>query len=392
MIRSLYPQLRRLRPVLLRVLPGALLAALLAAAPASAHLMNMTKAQGEVAGNGDFSLTLSLDLLRASGSAQAYYAMSRLDDPLKDPSVAARWQQLAASVQLRQGNTQLPLRTVAVIPPKDTSLAEFESPVTWPMTEITLAGHVSPGEPITVSFRSSFAFEEPIALSLRSAADGRKQTRLLVANQTSPPFNFTTIAAPRTADAQAGAGDNGFDFIHNIGVGMEHILPGGLDHLLFLLCLFLLAKGWRWLLLYASVFTLAHSITLILAAYRLVEVPAGIVEALIALSILWLAIAVIAGKHAHASLGLIGGFGLLHGLGFANALRSLPLDDHQFLLTLVSFNIGVEVGQVIFLAALWLCLAWCRPRSWYTVRVQRPLAVAVALVSSFWLVQRLASL
>ncbi len=359
---------------------------LLAAAPASAHLLNMTRATGEVAADGRFTLELSLDLLRATGSAQAYYDLSQRESPLADADTRAFWEQLAQNIELRQGNTRVALDAVAVAPPVEASLAEFESPVSWPMTAITLRGTVDPATPLTLSFRSGFAFEEPIALSLQAPDTGRKQSRLLVANQSSPPFASglgPVTAAPPAED---------FDVWQHLGVGIAHILPGGADHLLFLLCLFLLARGWRQLLLYASMFTVAHSITLIIAAYRLVEFPAGPVEAAIALSILWLAIAVLRGNHAHAGLGLISGFGLLHGLGFASALRALPLDDHQFLLTLVTFNVGVEIGQVIFLAGLWLCLAWSRSHPWYTLRVQRPIAVAVALVSSFWLIQRLASL
>ncbi|MFV8816327.1 HupE/UreJ family protein [Haliea sp. E17] len=371
-----------MRAILTWLLGGLLCVAL----PASAHLLNMTKANGTIDDGGEFTLELSLDLLRASGSAQAYYELSLLQQPLAEKSLRAQWQTLGDAVEVRQGSKLINLETTAVEPPRGLALADFESPVMWPMTAITLRGRVDPAQPMSVSFRSRFAFEEPIALSLVASGGERKQSRLLVANQSSPPF--LPLVNPAVTPGEAPS----FDVLHNLGVGIVHILPGGVDHLLFLVCLFLLARSWKQLLLFVSAFTLAHSLTLALAAYRLVEVPAGIVESLIAASILWLAVCVLLGRHAHASLGLITGFGLLHGLGFASALRSLPLEDNQFLWTLLTFNAGVEIGQVIFLAGLWLCLAWCRGRQWYPARVQRPVAVAVALVSSVWLVQRLASL
>lgn len=180
--------------------------------------------------------------------------------------------------------------------------------------------------------------------------------------------------------------------------GVEHILLG-FDHLLFVLALILIVPSPRVLLATVTAFTLAHSITLALAALGVVHVPGPPVEAAIALSILLLASEILRARRGEASLTarrpwlVAFGFGLLHGFGFAGALADLGLPAGDVPLALFAFNCGVELGQLAFVAAALGALALAR-------RLALPLAVearalraatyAIGTLAAFWLFERLA--
>jgi hypothetical protein len=180
-------------------------------------------------------------------------------------------------------------------------------------------------------------------------------------------------------------------FAHIVGLGFTHILPLGVDHVLFVCGLFLLAGGTRALLLQISAFTVAHSVTLAIAALGIVRVPAAIVEPLIALSIAYVAIEnLMSSSLSRWRLAIVFGFGLLHGLGFAGALRDLGVSRPDLPATLVGFNVGVELGQiaVVILAATLVRLLPVpanQRRQWITV----PASAAIAAMGIFWAIQRL---
>jgi hydrogenase/urease accessory protein HupE len=156
------------------------------------------------------------------------------------------------------------------------------------------------------------------------------------------------IRAPRSAK------DVALDYL---ALGVEHIW-GGLDHLLFVFGLLMLISGGRRLLVTITAFTLGHSITLALAALNVIEYPVDVIEALIAVSVLILAVTLTSKNQEHLlwrSPGwLATGFGLLHGLGFAGALLEIGLPSNNLLLALLSFNVGIETGQILFIGALFL--------------------------------------
>jgi hydrogenase/urease accessory protein HupE len=180
-------------------------------------------------------------------------------------------------------------------------------------------------------------------------------------------------------------------FLRSVAIGYAHIVPNGLDHILFVLGLFLLATRTRTVLAQVTAFTAAHSITLGLSLYGLVRLPSTIVEPLIALSIVYVAFEnIFTSTLTPWRLALVFAFGLLHGLGFAEALMALELPRAEFLSTLVAFNLGVEAGQlsVILVAALAL-VAMRVPSADYRRRVVRPASIAIAMVGAFWMVERL---
>lgn len=196
---------------------------------------------------------------------------------------------------------------------------------------------------------------------------------------TAPP------APPAPAPAPVTAGTFG-QFLQ---LGFLHILPQGLDHILFVLGLFLLAPKLKPLLTQITAFTLAHSLTLGLSMAGLVMLPSRIVEPLIALSIAVVASENVFTRQVHPWRWLVVfGFGLVHGLGFASALHELHLQPDTILIPLVGFNLGVEGGQlaVVALAALLTCWAWQRP--WYNRYLTIPASALIALVGLFWAVQR----
>ena len=183
---------------------------------------------------------------------------------------------------------------------------------------------------------------------------------------------------------------NALDYVYQ---GFVHIIPRGLDHILFVLALLLFAKSRAVLLWQVSAFTLAHTITLALGIYGIVEVSSAIVEPLIALSIVYVALENIhrakSNTLSHTRMPVIFAFGLLHGLGFASVLADVGLPQSQYALSLISFNIGVELGQLTVIALAFICLLPFRNKNWYQTRLVKNLNGAIAIMATYWLFERL---
>lgn len=179
-------------------------------------------------------------------------------------------------------------------------------------------------------------------------------------------------------------------FLRYIVSGFEHIIPKGLDHILFVLGLFFFSLQMRPLLLQVTAFTLAHTVTLALAASGYVSIPANIVEPLIALSIAFVAIENIrGGSIGWTRIAVVFAFGLLHGLGFASVLGDVGLQAGRFAVGLIGFNIGVELGQLAVILAAFLLLAFpFGRRNWYRSAIAVPVSVAIALVGIWWTFER----
>ncbi len=178
--------------------------------------------------------------------------------------------------------------------------------------------------------------------------------------------------------------------LHYIVVGIEHIVPKGLDHILFVLGLFFFALAARPLLIQVTVFTFAHTVTLALATLGYVSVPASIVEPLIALSIAYVALENLrGGEMTRARIAVVFAFGLLHGLGFAYVLGDVGLESSQFIASLVAFNIGVEIGQLSVLAVAFVCLGLpFGKQPWYRKFITVPGSLAIAVVGLYWTAER----
>lgn len=179
-----------------------------------------------------------------------------------------------------------------------------------------------------------------------------------------------------------------------LGLGVEHIL-GGFDHLLFVLGLLLIVRSTRILIKTITAFTIAHSVTLTMAALGFVHVPQTPVEAVIALSILFLATELV--KQQRGEVGLTSrapwlvalSFGLLHGFGFAGALSEIGLPQTEIPLALLFFNVGVEIGQLMFVAAVLVVQLFIRKikLKWPAWAEQLP-AYGIGSLAAFWFIQR----
>ena len=174
-------------------------------------------------------------------------------------------------------------------------------------------------------------------------------------------------------------------------LGFTHIIPFGADHILFVLGLFLLSPKIKPLLVQISAFTIAHSITLSLAVFNIIKIPEYIIEPVIALSIVFIAAENIYSRILNSfRVAVIFIFGLIHGLGFAGVLKELGLPKDQFVNALISFNVGVELGQIsVVMIAFALVGVWFRAKSWYRNRILIPGSVVIALIACYWAVERL---
>jgi hydrogenase/urease accessory protein HupE len=174
-----------------------------------------------------------------------------------------------------------------------------------------------------------------------------------------------------------------------VGLGFIHILPEGVDHILFVLGLFLLVPKWKPLLQQTIVFTLAHSLSLAAASLGWVSFPATPVEVMIAASIAWVGLENLWKKELGKwRLGLVGIFGLIHGLGFAGVLAELlPADQPEKIpAALLGFNIGVELGQIAVLAIAFACFGWLDEKRFLPVK--RAGSILVALAGLILIIER----
>ncbi len=184
---------------------------------------------------------------------------------------------------------------------------------------------------------------------------------------------------------------SGSTFFDYMLIGYEHIIPKGLDHILFVIGLFLLAPRFKPIAWQVSMFTIAHTVTLALGISGIITLPASIVEPLIALSITVICVENLMGnRFAKSRLVIVFAFGLLHGLGFAGVLSDIGLASGRFASSLIAFNVGVELGQlsVVFLCFL-LVGWWFGKKPWYKKVVTVPASLLIGAIGFFWFLQRL---
>lgn len=174
-----------------------------------------------------------------------------------------------------------------------------------------------------------------------------------------------------------------------IVLGFEHIVPRGLDHVLFVLGLFFLSVRARDLVVQLTMFTIAHSITLALATLGSVDLPAQVVEPVIAASIAFVALENLWTTRLHRWRPVIVfAFGLVHGLGFAGVLREAQMPAAAVPAALISFNIGVELGQLTVVALALALVGWWRSKPWYRATISLPSSAAIACLALYWAAER----
>lgn len=223
--------------------------------------------------------------------------------------------------------------------------------------------------------------------------DAVARTAVLFPGETSFLLDLTGLNASVPAGPVTGAvgvsGGRWATFGDFFQQGFLHVLPLGLDHILFVLGLFLLARAWRPLLWQVTTFTLAHTITLALATFGWVQVSPRIVEPVIAFSLVFVAMEnILRPRYSAWRLIVVFVFGLVHGLGFAGALRELELPLKSLLVGLLGFNVGVEAGQLAVVGIAALATAWLRDPTLYRRAIVIPGSAAIAVMGLWWTVTR----
>ena len=362
----------------------ALLLVVAAAGAARAHDLERTTVHLDVAADGAFTLRLAHDpswLLLRMASFAGTPDVSATDPAARD----ARLRALAPSVIDRVvlfvefpddtgdivRHEVRPAAAIYTPPPGQAPPGEFA------LAAYTLTGRLPSGARSLRWYYGMVADPYPFTITL---PDGSTRTEWVQGDawSTALPLGGTLTARPWPARLR-----------EYLWLGYTHILPKGVDHLLFVAGLFLLAARLRPVLVQVTTFTLAHSVTLGLALYGVVSLPARVVEPLIALSIVYVAVENLRTHTLSAGrVALVFLFGLLHGLGFAGVLTGLALPRSDIALGLAGFNLGVEGGQLTAIAALAIGLGPWRDRGWYRARVVVPASCAIALVGAYWTVTR----
>ncbi len=245
------------------------------------------------------------------------------------------------------------------------------------IVELRAAGAI-PDNARTVSWRYDLTLAT-YALMLATSDNAEPQAHWLQGDLASRPFPIAAKPGGHLAIVA-----------QYLQLGFLHIVPQGLDHILFVLGIFLLTPRLKPILVQVTAFTVAHSVTLGLTMYGIISLPSRVVEPLIALSVAYVAIENIAtSKLTPWRPAVVFGFGLLHGMGFAGVLTELRLPHDEIIPALISFNVGIELAQLTVIAAAFLAVAvWFRDEWWYRTRFVIPASSAIAAIGLFWTVQR----
>jgi hypothetical protein len=354
--------------------------------PAAAHEIRPAIATVQLTADGQLQVDLSVNMEAVlagvspvhrdtddSPAAQTYNQLRALPPPALAARIRDFEARYLAGIRLEFDRQPVSARIVAIDVPAAGDLARAR------LSTIRLSGAVPSG---AKEFRWAYSADfgqsivrlpavgggEVVALWLK---DGRASDPYVLGVGLQPPSR-AQVAAQYTA------------------LGFTHILPFGVDHILFVLGLFLLSLHWRPLLIQVTAFTVAHTITLALSIYGVVSLSPAIVEPLIAASIVVVAVENILTARLHAWRPfVVFGFGLLHGMGFAGVLEEIGLPRGEFLTALLTFNLGVELGQLAVITLAFLAVGiWFKDRPWYRARIVIPLSALIALTGAYWTVER----
>ncbi len=303
--------------------------------------------------------------------AELYDALRALDPDALIARLRAAWPELQGKITVKAGEISVPLELgeISVDDPGDLELPRD--------TIAQLTGALPDDQSdVLVGWDASFG---PIIIRQSAEGDAAYSGYLENGDLSAP--------LPRVGAAS----QSGWQvFMRYIAVGFDHIIPKGLDHILFVLGLFFLSLQLRPLITQITLFTVAHTITLALASLKIVNAPGSIVEPLIAASIVYVAVEnIFTNQIKWWRPLLIIAFGLLHGLGFASVLDEFGLAPGQFVAGLVGFNIGVEIGQLAVVGLAFLAVGyWFGQKPWYRSRISIPASVVIALVGAYWALER----
>ncbi|MEM1223082.1 MAG: HupE/UreJ family protein [Verrucomicrobiota bacterium] len=394
MIRSqyvpLFPFAERSWPWVLGVLFCVFTASL------NAHYLNMTRSSLYLdTANQTGRIDLLVDFTKQIGSPIRYHDLT-----VKAPDLVVGAKQglsnaLTEGLYIEVDGQLIALELESFTFP-DLPLRKFTEQWAAPMSKLTYRFDLPPSaRQLRVRTDSFLKIEFPLVLSIGSDQDERKiLTRWLEPGQASPVYSLAATVASMPEDEslepESGEEDSFFLLIlRYVQLGFEHIIPKGFDHILFILGLFFLSHRWRPLLAQASVFTFAHTLTLLFSSLDWIVYSPQIVEPLIALSIVYVGFENVFVKQLQKGrLLIVFIFGLIHGMGFANMFSEIDLAMAEFFVALVCFNFGVELGQIAVLCLAWLAMCSFFSRPYYRRVFQIPASILIAVVASFWFFER----
>jgi len=361
---------------------------LLCANLASAHTFQPSKANVNLVAQDEFSFTLEVDLIELL-QRQLNLTFRHNDELVEKVRKLSRIQLYKALTQSKQ---LLAKSIIFYFDEQPTYLAQFSAPSAHDVYQllqqnvdnnysVTFSGYGQrprQAQTLAIYFPEQLGvINFQLAAPTQALVSGGRNTARFVLSQ----HTVNTLAL------------NIANSLNYLWQGIIHIIPKGLDHILFVLALFLFSTRFTPLLWQISAFTLAHTVTLALGIYGILNISSTIVEPIIALSIVYVAFEnIVHNKLKSYRLLLIFLFGLLHGLGFASVLLDLGLPKNQALSSLVSFNIGVELGQLSVVAIAFMLLGWARNKPWYQSYIAKPLSLFIALMGGYWFITRLAIL
>lgn len=390
------PPTSRCLPSRLGILVAAALVIALTTASARAHDVNLTEVEATFRADGSYEVRMRYDVdayligvrpehvteadlkaLRAMPQAMREEREKELRD-LLGRRVRIRFDGKRDEPEIALVPSGLPIARPTRQPTTQTSQFDDTGHASRVETIIALTGTI-PADAATFDYWASRSFGTIVLQAGRET--GGRSHEIIEPGAGSKQIDLRSVPtpAPRSEIAR-----------QYLVLGFEHILPLGLDHILFVVGLFLLSTRWRPLLWQVSAFTVAHTLTLALSMLDVVSLSSDIVEPLIALSIAYVAIENLCTTRLHAwRQAIVFGFGLLHGLGFAGVLSELGLPDGRFATALVSFNVGVELGQLAVIALASIVVGWCRRAEWYRRRIVVPASCLIAATGLFWTVERM---
>jgi hypothetical protein len=362
---------------------GALLAAL-GALPASAraHEFSFTDVRLELRADRTFAADVGCDVdalaLGVSSSADSATLAAEIEalSPAARDELVARLEALVKRrIRVRFDGAPAPFEVT--LPQRGKPRSPDELPSALGLV-VRLTGRVPDGAR-EVTFFASLAFPQ-VRLAVARPGEAAGPMELVTPGAESRPLALTGPSVP------PGAGETLRRFL---ALGVTHILPFGLDHVLFVAGLALLSPRLGPLLAQVTAFTLAHTLTLALSSYGVVSLPSRLVEPLIALSIVYVGVEnAVSPRLRPSRVVLVFAFGLLHGLGFAGVLAEMGLPERHHLLALLAFNLGVEIGQLAVIALVSGALVLWALRGGDRRGLVRPASLVIAAVGLFWTVER----
>ena len=372
---------------------------------ARAHTMTMTEVTVTFAQPGRLDVKIGIDLTQILGSPERYLALVTAPAGAQLTEVRKVLPEIERNLRLMVGGQALSL----AFEDFTSSTADRRLIVEGSMSTLStlhfVAALPASVEPLTLVVPLGANIDYPVVFTIRIPSANVSLTRWLEDGvHGSEPFDWAAMVPksmlPRESSASThdpGAVSRDTDALSwprqaalYLRLGFRHIVPDGADHILFVLGLFFLGISWRKLLSQTTVFTIAHATTLFLSSYGIWSLPSRFVEPAIAGSIAAIAVEnVLSPRLGPARLAVVFGFGLIHGLGFASSLSDIPLPKHDFLLALLGFNFGVDLGQLFVVAMAFLAVGAFRDKTWFRARIAIPSSIAIAAIGTLWAIQRI---